>query len=339
MPAFKEITVIGQGLAGSLASFELSQRGLPFRVIDSADPGAASRLAAGLMSPVSGQRTALIWQAPLLLAQAEQSYAALEERLGRRFYHPLPLLRIYTDEEQRRRFRARAEEAAFQDWLGPELEPEALELRGLKAPLGARLLLHTGWLDCAGLVLAWREELKKLGVLEERAWEAQELDSSPSIACLGLQEQNLKLFPKLRFQPTKGELLELEAPSANPDSAYYASHFAIPLGLGRWKLGATYDRQDLDPEPTQAGLALLQAGASSLFRQEPKILKQQAGLRPNLLGHFPVLGSLPEGPNLYIMNGFGSKGALWGPACAKFLIDHLQHGHAIPSELDVNRFN
>src|SRR6267378_2131893 len=108
MAARLDYLIIGQGLAGTLCSFELLELGRTLRVMDAFQASSASRLAAGLMSPVSGQRTALIWRAPELLAQARQTYKRLEIRLGRTFYFPLPLLRIYTDEEQRRRFRVRA---------------------------------------------------------------------------------------------------------------------------------------------------------------------------------------------------------------------------------------
>jgi glycine/D-amino acid oxidase-like deaminating enzyme len=338
MGASLDYIVIGQGLAGTLCSFELIKLGKRLRVIDAFQKDSPSRIAAGLMSPVTGQRTALHWNAPELLAQARATYGELEQRLSRTFYFPIPLLRIYTSQEQRRRFRSRALEAPFKAWLGGELDPQELERRGLRGPLGARVILGAGWLDCAGLVAAWRDELKNLGVLEERESSAQDLNEARVVTCAGLRERDEGFFKNLKFQPTKGELLEIEEPRADAASIYQGSYFAIPLGSGRWKLGATYDRSDFDTKPTPGALETLSKGAAGLFKSGTVLRSHKAGIRPNLLGHFPVLGALPERPGRFIFNGLGSKGALWGPYCAKVLVEHMEKGRELPASLDVNRF-
>ncbi|MFN8329948.1 MAG: hypothetical protein U0T81_01800 [Saprospiraceae bacterium] len=52
----------------------------------------------------------------------------------------------------------------------------------------------------------------------------------------------------------------------------------------------------------------------------------------------PILGSHPENPGMYILNGFGTKGASMIPYCVRHLSDHLTKGHNILPEADVKRF-
>lgn len=339
MPRETEILILGQGLAGSLLSFELLSRGQKVLVVDDGNPQAASRVAAGLMSPVTGQRTALAWRAEAQLACASDSYRRLESALGQRFYHPLPLKRFYQSEDQRRLYRSRAAERAHRPWLGPEFDA---------GPLGGMEIKGAAWLDAPALVAAWRQHLQKLGLLIEARAGLSELrfeggsaewggiQAKQAVCCLGATEAQGGLFDFLRFQPTRGELLTVSSP-ASQDAIRYGAHFAIPLGGGQFRVGATYDRENLDPQPTAEGRSVLEASAQSLLGQAT-VEAQACGIRPNLLGHFPALGAHPKIPQLSILNGFGSKGALWAPYTAKLMADWMLEGAALPAEIDIKRF-
>ena len=52
-----DVLIIGQGICGSFLSFELERAGLSYLVIDEARPFAASRVAAGLINPVTHAHT------------------------------------------------------------------------------------------------------------------------------------------------------------------------------------------------------------------------------------------------------------------------------------------
>jgi glycine oxidase len=329
--------ILGQGLAGTLLSFELMKRGLSVGVIDDGNPTAASRLAAGLVSPITGKRTALMWRADTLLARAAASYSELEFLLKKGFYFPMRLFRHYTSDEQRRLFRARKEEPSHAPWLGGEFgKGEGMEIKG-----AARL-------DAAGLCTAWRAHLRDRETLIEEKLIPRDVDFSADtvrwndyeadflVACTGAKEPVEGLFHFLKFQPTKGELLTV-ASGAPEDAIHYAAHFAIPLGGGQFKVGATYDRADLSPSPTAAGRAALETSLPALLGPS-QIVKHESGIRPNLLGHFPVLGAHPDLPRLSIMNGLGSKGALWAPYCAEVMAEWMADQKEIPAELNVKRF-
>ncbi len=56
-----DVLIVGQGLAGTWLSWWLEQAGISCRVMDDADPGSASKYAAGLINPVTGRRMVKTW--------------------------------------------------------------------------------------------------------------------------------------------------------------------------------------------------------------------------------------------------------------------------------------
>jgi glycine/D-amino acid oxidase-like deaminating enzyme len=57
MPASQiDFLIIGQGLAGSILAYELIARGQRIMVIDNDHLGSASKVAAGIINPITGHR-------------------------------------------------------------------------------------------------------------------------------------------------------------------------------------------------------------------------------------------------------------------------------------------
>ena len=67
--------IIGQGLAGSLLGWQLIQDGQRVLVIDDGHRSAASRVAAGIINPITGQRLVKSWHVDQFLPEAEKFYA------------------------------------------------------------------------------------------------------------------------------------------------------------------------------------------------------------------------------------------------------------------------
>ncbi len=59
--------IVGQGLAGSLLAHSLRKAGKSVLIVDSFKPNSSSRVAAGLINPVTGRRMVKTWQADTLL--------------------------------------------------------------------------------------------------------------------------------------------------------------------------------------------------------------------------------------------------------------------------------
>ena len=84
MGAAVEFLIVGQGLAGTALAWELIWRGRDVLVVDAGEAVTSSKIAAGLVTPITGQRLALGWRVDERLAAARPYYerVAIELRLG-----------------------------------------------------------------------------------------------------------------------------------------------------------------------------------------------------------------------------------------------------------------
>ena len=79
--------IVGQGIAGSLVAFMLHRKKIPFLVIDPATQHTASKIAAGMFTPLSGKRKTI---QPLVLEQipfAIKIYHEISQLIGNNIVH------------------------------------------------------------------------------------------------------------------------------------------------------------------------------------------------------------------------------------------------------------
>lgn len=63
-----------------------------------------------------------------------------------------------------------------------------------------------------------------------------------------------------------------------------------------------------------------------------------AGIRPTVVDRRPLVGGHPEHQNMYVLNGFGSRGVLIGPYASKQLFDYIENQTDLDPEMDIQRF-
>ncbi len=77
-----EYLVIGQGISGTFLSWYLNKAGRDFVVIDNNNKYSSSRIAAGVINPVTGRRIVQTWMIDTLLPFALNSYEQIGIELG-----------------------------------------------------------------------------------------------------------------------------------------------------------------------------------------------------------------------------------------------------------------
>lgn len=343
--------IIGQGLAGSLLAWELLQRGERVLVLDDGHQSAASTAAAGLLNPLAGPRLVKDPAVDACLPQALASYRTLEEVLGCSLLTEKPMWRLFRAEREQEAWERRSGDPAYRAYLGERLAPAALQ-PPFVAPLGGFIQAGTGYLDTANLLEGMREHLLAAGAyrLQHIDYAALEPDEvgvrfegsrcGRVIFCEGYKAQHNPWFDWLPFQPAKGEILSLEIETPLPDAIINAGKWLMPRRGGDYRLGATYEREQLDEQPTEAGRDELVCALSQLLDPVPayRVTAHQAGVRPNTLDKQPFIGLHPQWPQLGIFNGFGSKGALLIPWHAARFVDALHGGQGLPEEVAIGRY-
>ena len=82
-----EYLLIGQGICGTMLSWFLHKEGKSFVIIDDGAKDTASRIAAGIINPVTGRRYVTTWMIETVMPFAIQCYKELENYLGTSLVH------------------------------------------------------------------------------------------------------------------------------------------------------------------------------------------------------------------------------------------------------------
>lgn len=335
--------IVGQGLAGTALAFELLELGAKVQVCDQAHKNAASVVAAGLLNPVTGQRLRLTWQAREHLAAAERFYRKREEQFGLKILEHREVLRIFASEAEWQRWQKRRADPDYKGFLGAEWPPGTRH-QGLK-PLefGGCDILGAAYVDTQRYLKSARSWLREQGLLREETLNHQDLNLSGGavrwknqtwaavIFCEGMGVLRNPWFGRLPFQPAKGQLVELEIQTAPPQKVVNRGKWILPLDNGRVRLGSTFEWDILDCKPTPQGLRELLGHAVRVLEHGacPQVLRHDAGVRPCSHDQRPYVGRHPELGTLAIFNGFGAKGALTTPLCARRMARHLVAGEPL----------
>lgn len=345
-----DFLLVGQGLAGSLLAWELIHAGARVMVIDDGHRSASSTAAGGLINPLAGLRFNHPPRTAAWLARAHALYRELADRFGQAFYHPVDMLRVFRSDEQVRFHTRRAQDPDSRDYLGDRLEP-GTSGQPIHDPYGSFPQTQTGYIDVAELLMALRDWLTGQGALhagklDYRAIqlnhdriEAGGIGAHHLVFCEGYRLQTNPWFRHLPLQAEKGEILTLHSPTWLGDRIVNASHWLIPLGNGRYRLGATHDRERLDNIPTEQARNELLDALHTLTGLDVavQIETHRAGVRPGTHDRYPLLGTHAQEPRVHLFNGFGARGALSIPWYAQRFANYLLQGEALPEEADLGR--
>ncbi|USD26177.1 NAD(P)/FAD-dependent oxidoreductase [Flagellimonas marinaquae] len=339
--------IVGLGLAGISFCEVLEKEGKTFTVITD-ESQRASQVAGGLYNPIILKRFTMAWKAKHQLEMAKPFYRDLEEKLGVKLDYELPVLRKFASiEEQNLWF-----EAADRPNLGHFLSNKIIANvnPAIDAPYGFGEVKFTGRIDTGSLVRNYKYHLKKSDSLLEESFDFDELlVSEESIKYKSTVAKNivfacgygLKQNPYFGYLPlngTKGELLIVHAPEFKEENVIKSSVFTIPMDSDHYLVGATYKWKDKTNAPTEESKKELLEKLETFLKCDFKIVDHVAGIRPTVVDRRPLVGRHPEHQNMYVLNGFGSRGVLIGPYASNQLFDHIEKQSELDPEMDVQRF-
>lgn len=343
--------IVGQGLAGSLLAWRLMARGERVLVVDNNHASSSSSVAAGLINPVTGKRLVKAAGLEDCLAQARVSYRELEALLGLSLLVAKPMLRLFHSQAERERWARRQREAGYAPFLGEMLDAAQLP-PPVAASHGGGRQLQTAYLRTAPLLHGMRDWLQRQQSYlqagfdhadltlqgEEVVWRGRR--ARRVIFCEGYKGAQNPWFDWLPFAPAKGEFLTVSSSVALPDLIVNSGHWIMPRGDGRYRVGASYDHQQLDETPSDGARQRLLAALPTFLQPSPPftLLEQQAGVRPTTSDRHPFIGTHPHHPQLVMFNGFGSKGSLLIPWHVERLVARLLDGVPLPPTGDLDRY-
>jgi glycine/D-amino acid oxidase-like deaminating enzyme len=341
--------IVGQGIAGSSLAFRMLDAGLAVRIFDPRPADASSRVAAGIVNPVTGRKLVKSWMIDELLVEVRALYAGFEALLGRQFLYPMPIYKALQTAGEQNDWLARRMEAGREEYMADIRFPD---WEMVNADAGVGTILNGFWLDIEGLLSGYGQELLSKGMLIPSVFETSDLELFPGggvgyrdlraravIFCEGYTGRDNPYFRGLPLSYAKGEIMTIRCEDLSwLDGILNRNGFIIPLGDQLFRVGATFQWNDLSSKPTDQGRADLRSRLERLVSCNYEIVDIRAGFRPTTKDRRPMLGRSPVHPDVHIFNGLGTKGVSLAAWFSLHLFRHLELGETLLPEVDIRRF-
>ncbi len=339
--------IVGLGLAGIAFCEECERAGKTFYVFDKGLNGASS-VAAGLYNPVILKRYTLPWMATEQFDRALPYFRELENKLGATLMHSMPVHKVFSSIEDQNNWFAASDNPALKRFISPNIKKNTSKL--INAPYGYGEVLETGRIDIKTLQAKYAAYLEAQKIFAKAEFSHSDLTfteagviyntikASRVVFAEGYGIKSNPFFKEVPLVGNKGEYIIVSAPGLKLDNAIKSSFFIVPLGDDMYKIGATYNWQEKDTEPSQEARLELIAKWEAMVETPYTLVEQEAGVRPTTGDRRALIGVHPEHEQLALLNGLGTRGVMAGPTLAFYLFEFLENGTAFPKEVDVMRF-
>ncbi len=349
--------IVGGGLAGTLLAWTLARRTCKVLVFDAEKKHSCSRLAAGIINPVTGKRLVKSWRFDDLYQLARETYLEMEAELNLRLFYPQRIFRAFRQMEWSNQWAFRLGDPKYASLMVPldRLPPEP----GLFRPaLAYGCIKEAARLDIPNLLAAVRKAFAERQLFEGSAFlrevfkpEGLQLCSegvrygehraSALIFCEGWKLKDNPWFGYLPLNPAKGHVLHLHFDNELCEKRYMYKDelYFVALDERTTWCGSDYlwDFEDEKPEPRH--LHVLEKRAKQILRKPVQLAGGFAAVRPTVRDRRPLLGRHPDFPQLFVFNGLGTKGSSLAPWCAMQMTALLLDGKALDPEIDIQRFD
>lgn len=340
--------IIGQGISGTWLSYYLQKENKNFLLIDNNFSNAPSRVAAGIINPVTGRRHATVWLADELLPFAWKAYSELGNALGVPAISQKNIIDFFPTAQMRLSFTERVNEKTNYVSI-PADEKRFADLFNYDLGFGEIGPVYTSHLE--NILPAWRKQLiESRSILEEEFILAEletlkegvryrDIEAGKIIFCDGPACAANPWFDKLPFAPNKGEAITLHIKDLPATNIFKRGLTLAPLASpGHWWIGSAYEWDFTDIDPTEAFKQKVISLLKEWLKLPFEITGHFASLRPATLERRPFVGIHPQQPSIGILNGMGTKGCSLAPFFAKQLVDHLVYNKQIYPDAGVDRF-
>ena len=339
--------IVGCGLAGVSFSEELRAQGKSFVVFDNQSQQ-ASIVAAGLYNPVILKRFTGVWKAKEQLDMAMVFYENLERLLEVKLDYKLPIYRRFTSVEEQNDWFSASDKPTLENFLSPKVIKNDNLL--IDAPFGFGKVLETGRIDTSTLLEHYKLFLKRINSYINETFDHsavafqndvviyKDITAKFIVFAEGFGMVDNPYFKNLPLNVAKGEVLTIRAPDLKMEFILKSSVFVVPESDGLYSVGATYNWEDKSNAITEIAKTELLDKLKGILSCDYEVVGQVAGIRPTVKDRRPLVGTHPNHKNMAILNGLGTRGVMIGPDVAKQLFQHLEHGVALESEIDIKRF-
>jgi len=342
-----DFLIIGQGLVGSVLALTLENNNHSCFIIDQDPEITSSKVAGGIMHPMSFKRCILSWRGNEFFDFSEEFYRNYNQKFNIETYKDLKLYRLFNSYEEQN------------NWIGKtSFEPyssilnhQNTSIKKITSQFGNGEVKKCGQLNVSEFLKQTKVFIKNknrlINVLfdplklakRDEYFTYNDIQAKHVVLCQGTEGANNKLFNYLPLIPNKGELLTIET-NHLPQVMLSKGVFTFPEKEKLFTLGATYSHTDYSETTTTAAKEELLSQMEKIKTlADLKIITHKYGFRPTTTDRKPLVGQHPTLDNLYIFNGMGSKGVLIAPLIAKELHLHIINKQKLDPASNISRFS
>ena len=338
--------IVGQGLVGTWLSYYAMQAGKSFVVINDALTPAASKVASGVINPVTGRRIVQTWMIETFLPFALKAYADLGASLKMDIVKEAPVILIHPSAQMLESFDYRYDH----DNVYLQKNNAADFAPFMHTPFGTGQINQSVWIDLNAMLAGWAQQLTDNEVYINDQFDIADLTITHEgvewkgikakyiLFSDGLSSMQNPYFKGLPFAPNKGEALIVDIKDLPSQAIYKHNLSIVPWKDQLFWVGSNYEWHYQDATPTAEFKLKMETALSQLLKVPFKVVDHIAGLRPANQERRPFVGLHPIYKALGICNGMGTKGCSLAPYFAHALIEHCEHGSPIHPEASLERF-
>ncbi len=341
--------IVGQGIAGSNLAIHLLERGKKILVIDDFHSGAACKVAAGVLNPITGKRLVKSWRSEIAMPYAKNFYASLQKKFGEKFFFDRQILQLCKSAEEAELWHKRKDDPAYSHFLSDYNPPKTFEK--LNDNFGSFFINFAAWVEAPHAMNLLKNYLQECGVLHLENFDYSQMKienycvkyknfaAKKIVFAEGWRAIYNPYFSWLPYRPVRGEILTIELAEDISEHIIHREKWLMKYKGNLYRNGSTWDRETFTKnEPTSEAKAELEKALPAIIgKNEFKIVEQESGVRPCTATTRPHLGVHPKFENLYSFNGFGSKGYALSPYFAHHFAAFLEGEVELDKEADLSR--
>jgi len=344
-----KILIVGQGLAGTLLAHQLYKRDLNFHVIDNSHFASSTKVAAGLINPITGRRYIKSWLIDSLLPEAISQYRELEKLLDIKIVYQKNILRTLRNPKQINLWDGASTRPGYNSYIEDKSDPENY-VDFLNKPSKFAEVRKAYRINISLLIEKYQTWLLNKSMIRFGVFNFDDLkfhgdsveydnsEYSSVMFCQGHVSVSNPFFKDLGFQLAKGEVLTLKFDGFNSQKILRDDIFFAPDHLGSFWCGGGYYWKFQNDQPTKQWKDEWEEKIKSITDHPYDIIEHRAAIRPCVLDRKPLLGRHDKHENLVLFNGLGTKGTSLGPYFAKHLVEYLFDKVNLMPEVDWKRY-
>lgn len=342
-----DLLLIGQGICGTFLSRALQKAGYSFLVIDDNRPGAASKVAAGIINPVTGRRIVKTWMIDEVMPFACEQYNELGKELQLTAIEQKDIIDFFPTPQMKLAYEKRyAEDTGYISIHNDEDAWRSF----FQYDFGYGAITPCYLVNLPELLPAYRRVLQRNNQLLEEKFDPtllqvqadkiqyKDITAQRIIFCDGIESFKNPWFANLPFAPNKGEVLLVEAEEMPTQHIFKKGINWVPWRKNIFWVGSSYEWDFESDQPTDVFRERTMATLQHWIKRPVRLLEHTAAVRPATLERRPFIGFHPVHAAIGIFNGMGTKGCSLAPFFAPQLVQHIQHQAPLQPEVDVQRF-